>query len=81
MKKLFCTQQEKLLKLQKSDFSLKGLLTGSFIPFTFILEMSYNPHDLNKESGIHISKEKALMNNNTAGLSQGITGSKCWIPS
>lgn len=47
MKKLFIIQQERLLKLQKSDFSLKGVLTGLFIPFTFMFKMSYNPHNLN----------------------------------
>jgi hypothetical protein len=50
-------------------YSLKVLVIGLFIPFTFIFGISYNVPNTKAESSIHMSKQNNVShNNNTVDL-------------
>lgn len=66
MKKLISNQAEGVLEVAKQmTYSLKVLVIGLFIPFTFIFGISYNRHTVTEKSGVSISKQKAVVNDNT----------------
>ena len=46
-------------------YSLKVLIIGLFIPFSFIFGISYNRHIKSPENGINISKPNPVIADNT----------------
>jgi len=67
MKKLFSNQTGEALEVANQViYSLKVLMIGLFIPFIFIFGISYNRQIVTEQSGINISKENRVTNNNTA---------------
>lgn len=71
MKKLFSNPTGEALEVAKQViYSIKVLLIGLFVPFTFMFGISYNRHMEGEKSGINISKEKIVTNNNTVALTK-----------
>jgi len=71
MKKLFSNPTGKVLEVANQlIYSFKVLMIGLFIPFVFIFGISYNRNTVNEESGINISKEKVVTNNNTVAFTK-----------
>ena len=46
-------------------YSIKVLMIGLFIPFSFIFGISYNRHTESPENGINISKPNPVIADNT----------------
>ena len=75
MKKLFSNPTGELPEVANQViYSLKVLMIGLFIPFAFIFGISYNRHIETGESGINISKENRVTNNNTVDFTKVILG-------
>ncbi len=66
MKKLFGNPTGEALEVAKRIiYSLKVLMIGLFIPFSFIFGISYNRHIESPENGINISKPNPVIVDNT----------------
>ncbi len=69
MKKLFSIPTGEALEVANQViYSFKVLMIGLFIPFAFIFGISYNRHIATEQNGINISKENAVINNNTVAF-------------
>ncbi len=66
MKKIFSNLPGEALEVANQMlYSLKVLLIGLFIPFTFVLGISYNRHTVAEKSEINMNKENVAASNNT----------------
>jgi hypothetical protein len=66
MKKLFSNPTEVVSEVAtQAIYSLKVLMIGLFIPFSFIFGISYNRHIESTENGINISKPNPVIADNT----------------
>ena len=71
MKTLFSSPTGKALEVANQViYSMKVLMIGLFIPFAFIFGISYNRHNVTEQSGINISKENVVTNNNTVAFAK-----------
>jgi uncharacterized protein YrrD len=66
MKKLISNTSGEALEIANQViYSLKVLIIGLFIPFSFIFGITYNRHIENHESEINISKPNPVLSDNT----------------
>jgi hypothetical protein len=71
MEKLFSNGTGEALEVANQViYSFKVLMIGLFIPFAFIFGISYNRHTVTEESGINMSKENVVTNNNTVAFTK-----------
>jgi len=71
MKKLFSNHTGEALEVANQVvYSFKVLIVGLFIPFAFIFGITYNRHTVTEQTGINISKENVVTNNNTVAFTK-----------
>lgn len=66
MKKIFSNYSGASLEIAKQvTYSLKVLIIGLFIPFSFIFGITYNRHDEKQEPKVNIIKANKIVTENT----------------